>query len=264
MINKTKFKILIIFRNASSWRDFCAAVQVDYRPCLSALFCKFEPAMTANLNLFKRSCNNSTELGLAQDKFINCLAEYAESKEGGLCLDKFRGVDILGRDVSSKICGIVDSILNCSAPALYIKCGPEAISHIYSLHQSWLSDFDSSCKIEQTSGLVLANWAKNIISTTTSIIEISVEHIEKPTPAKKNKLNQASQVSDKPTTESEPEPKPSTFSEKKTTTELQETTAASSTTTTKTIVTKTKITTESSESSESINPKLRNRTVKGL
>lgn len=218
--------------------------------------------MSANLNLFELACDNLTDIGIAQEKFSVCLADFVESSEGNVCIEKFRGLDILGRDVSSKICSVVDSILNCSAPTLYSKCGPESITHVYSLHQNWLSNFNRSCTIKQDSGLVLAELAKKITLTSRTPIINLKSKIDSTSASTNIHIDQTLQKDEFKTTPiSKPKLSTIIFEEQITTTEKQKkaTEIKESTKTSQTINNNNIATTESSD-----NVKLGDRTVKGL
>ena len=145
-LDKFELRPISIIKNASHFDDFCKAFNEQYRPCVQAMACRFEPVSTANTNAFEFLCN--TPLKQAEyRKNGQCLAEYIETDAGRKCADAYHGIDFLAADAAKKVCSAFDKTLACAAAEIDHRCGLESVMFAYDIHTTWAHGFDSTCNL---------------------------------------------------------------------------------------------------------------------
>lgn len=146
LIDKFQFQPISFLHNSINLNNFCHVTGGTYKQCHSAMPCRFEPITSATQTLYSNICDRELTRR-DQNRFTDCLNDVTSTTDGQLCLEPFHNVDLLGRDAGTKICGVIQEILNCTANMINEKCGDEALLHVYDTHIGWMHAFNASCLI---------------------------------------------------------------------------------------------------------------------
>ncbi|CAD6188605.1 unnamed protein product [Caenorhabditis auriculariae] len=147
LLDQYAFRPISIIGNASQWDEFCSMFNATYRPCISALKCKFEPAAPAQVQLLDSICNRVVTLR-DQKKFAPCLSDLTRSQDGLRCMGHLADVDNLSKTASAEMCTGLNEVMKCAAEPIEKKCGFDALLHVFDLHTQWATLYNATCVLE--------------------------------------------------------------------------------------------------------------------
>ncbi|CAJ0580944.1 unnamed protein product, partial [Mesorhabditis spiculigera] len=93
------------------------SAKAEFLTCQMKLKCKFEPASTANLQLFNSICKQDITLR-DQKKYGACLSNAVGSQAGNQCTAPFRALDFVSSNLAASSCKILNSVFSCILPVV--------------------------------------------------------------------------------------------------------------------------------------------------
>ncbi|RCN46462.1 hypothetical protein ANCCAN_07455 [Ancylostoma caninum] len=145
-IDPFSFRPVSIIGDGSKWDEMCTAFTMSYKPCVEKMKCRFEPVSSANMQLFDGICNRPLTLR-DQKSFGKCLSDYTNTEKGQKCIAAMAEVDPMAPDAPSKMCQVLNTVLQCAGTDIEKECGYDALLHVYEQHTLWAQSYNKSCVV---------------------------------------------------------------------------------------------------------------------